>query len=78
VNPIIIKDPFVKKSPLLFQLLPILHLWSGGNFSGYLSKTARDPKAPENQQPVIYDQIGRMLADIDGIKDLRIQFDPYF
>jgi hypothetical protein len=35
-------------------------------------------KAPEDQQPVIHDRIGRMLADIDGIKELRIQFDPYF
>jgi cytidylate kinase len=35
-------------------------------------------KAPENQQPVIHERIGRMLADIDGIKELRIQFDPYF
>jgi hypothetical protein len=35
-------------------------------------------KAPEEQQPVIHDRIGQMLADIDGIKELRIQFDPYF
>jgi hypothetical protein len=35
-------------------------------------------KAPENQQPVIHERIGRMLADIDGIKELRIQFDQYF
>jgi hypothetical protein len=78
VNSIIIKDPFVKKSPLLFQLLPILNLCCGGNFSGYLTKTARGPKSPQNQQPVIHERISRMPADIDGIKELRIQFDPYF
>jgi cytidylate kinase len=35
-------------------------------------------KAPEDQQQIIHDRIGRMLADIDGIKELSIQFDPYF
>jgi cytidylate kinase len=35
-------------------------------------------KAPEDQQPLIRDRINQMLADIDGMNELTIQFDPYF
>ena len=35
-------------------------------------------KVPENQQPVIRDRINQMLADISGMSELIIRFDPYF
>jgi len=35
-------------------------------------------KVPEEQQPLIQDRIHQMLADVDGINELAIQFDPYF
>jgi cytidylate kinase len=35
-------------------------------------------KVPEDQQPVIRDRINQMLVDIDGMKQLVIQFDSYF
>jgi hypothetical protein len=35
-------------------------------------------KVPEDQETVIHDRITQMLADVAGIKDLVIRFDPYF
>lgn len=35
-------------------------------------------KVPESQQPLINDRIKQMLADINGMSELRIRFDPYF
>ncbi len=35
-------------------------------------------KAPEEQQPIIHDRIDRMMADIDGIKELKLQFGSYY
>jgi cytidylate kinase len=35
-------------------------------------------KVPERQQSIIHDRIAQMLADIEGLKELIIQFDPYF
>jgi cytidylate kinase len=35
-------------------------------------------KVPEDQQPVIRERINQMLVDVDGMKQLAIQFDSYF
>lgn len=35
-------------------------------------------KVPKEQQSVIQDRIGEMLADIKELKEFTIQFDPYF
>lgn len=35
-------------------------------------------KVPEDQQQVIHDRISQMLADLDGMNELVIRFDPYF
>jgi len=35
-------------------------------------------KVPENQQSVIHDRISQLLADIEGLEDFTIQFEPYF
>lgn len=35
-------------------------------------------KIPKEQQPVIEERIEEMLSDIDGLKELTIQFDQYF
>ena len=35
-------------------------------------------KVPEDQQAVIHDRITRILADVAGITELVIRFDPYF
>ena len=46
-----------------------------------LHKTAQvaiSLKVPEDQQPVIRERINQMLADVDGMKQLAIQFDSYF
>lgn len=41
-------------------------------------KVAISLKVPEDQQPVIHERINQMLADIDGMNELIIRFDPYF
>ena len=35
-------------------------------------------KVPEDQQPLIHDRTNQMLADVAGIDELIIRFDPYF
>lgn len=35
-------------------------------------------KVPEEQQPVIQERIYQMLTGIDDVKELAVQFDPYF
>ncbi len=41
-------------------------------------KVAISLKVPESQQPVIHERINQMLADINGMNELFIRFDPYF
>lgn len=35
-------------------------------------------KVPEEQQPVINERIRQMLSDIEEVKELSVQFDPYY
>jgi cytidylate kinase len=41
-------------------------------------RVAISQKVPEDQQAVIHDRITQMLADVAGITELTIRFDPYF
>ncbi|MDR3628765.1 MAG: cytidylate kinase-like family protein [Desulfocapsaceae bacterium] len=46
--------------------------------SAHGGQVAISLKAPEDQQPIIYDRIGEMIGQLPGVESYVVNFEPYF
>jgi len=77
------QETAASKSALMDSAMTALVSWKLFDFpsSVVASENGRvriSLKAPENQQPIIQERINQILSNLEGLKELTIQFEPYF